>query len=98
VVVILYDSHAAGDYSPKSHDSRQEDRRSSFGEDKVARDFEEDIADEEYDERHGVLVAAKMEILVHPCNLCIADVCPVHVAHKVHQPYRRHEEEVDLSD
>lgn len=45
--------------------------------DLLARNFENDIANEEYHQRDGVLVRGKSQICLHAGNLCVSNTKPM---------------------
>ena len=51
---------------------------------------------EEDDEDDRVLVGSQAKVDIHSSNLCVADVCTIHVGQQVHYPYRWQQVQINL--
>jgi len=72
---VLYESGAKHDDSPSSHnETYPEGRFLEFHENRVCRDFEQDVRDEEHHVCHIVVRPFHIEIFLEALDLCVAEV------------------------
>ena len=95
---VLHEGEQHRDDAPGDHDPGQPAPSAELVEGQVARDLEQDVAEEEDPRGEPVLRGRQREVGVHAARTGEADGRPVQVVDEEHQRHEGHEADRDLAD